>query len=621
MTPATSLAAWLRVRLEPPRSNDSGEQPQDLAWWRGRILHAVLVAAAGLGTVAYVPSVALCLRERLWVMAATDTIAWIGMLSLLAAPRLSYEWRARGVIAIVYILPVLLIAEVAMPGAGLVWFCVFPILAAILLGLRAAVISLVLFALTCAIFALAIAADWWSWLAMPASPALPASPVRDLWVWIVDALNALLVSGMAALATAALLRGLESTNRSLIDATAERERSEAERGRLEAQLRQAQKLEAVGRLAGGIAHDFNNLLMPMLVYTDEVRRELPPGGDAWERLGEVLQSAERARSLVQRILMFSRRTVAARAPVRVDAIVREAGGLLRAAIPSMIEIRYALATTRTVVIADAAELHQVIMNLGTNAAYAMRGTGGHLTFHVDEVDGGRLVRLRVIDTGAGMDAATLERAFEPFFTTKPVGEGSGLGLAAVHGIITSLGGQITLTSRPGLGTTVEMLLPRHVEHVEHVEHGRPVETAQCAGASASSRSEPIVLRGARQRVLVVDDEPSVLAACHQLLDRLNYEVVACAHPAQALELLRKQPSAIDVLLTDQAMPHMTGPALAEAARRVRPDLPVVLATGFLDEKIRHAVEAIGIDQVLCKPYTVADLSAALSAALETRTRV
>jgi CheY-like chemotaxis protein len=202
-----------------------------------------------------------------------------------------------------------------------------------------------------------------------------------------------------------------------------------------------------------------------------------------------------------------------------------------------------------------------------------------------------------------MDADTIERAFEPFFTTKPPGEGSGLGLAAVHGIIAELNGDITLTSRPGLGTTVEILLPRHIDQ----------------GELTDPPNEPTLARGSRQRVLVVDDEPSVLAACQQLLDRLNYEVVACAHPAQALELLRAQPSAVDVLLTDQAMPHMTGPALAEAARRVRPDLPVVLTTGFLDDAVRTAVEAIGIDQVLCKPYTVADLSAALHRALAGRT--
>jgi CheY-like chemotaxis protein len=318
----------------------------------------------------------------------------------------------------------------------------------------------------------------------------------------------------------------------------------------------------------------------------------------------VLPSAERARSLVHRIHMFSRRTVVARTPVRLDAIVREAGGLLRAALPSMVDIRFAFETERAIVVADAAELHQVIMNLGTNAAYAMRSTGGHLTFQIDEQHDGRVVRLRVIDTGTGMEAGTLERAFEPFFTTKAPGEGSGLGLAAVHGIITELHGQITLSSEPGRGTTVEVLLPRHIDRM----------------GIAARPDEPTVSRGSRQRVLVVDDEPSVLAACQQLLDRLNYEVVTCAHPAEALALLRAQPTAVDVLLTDQAMPHMTGPALAEAARQVRPDLPVVLATGFLDETVRKAVDAIGIDHVLCKPYTAADLSVALRAALAARTQ-
>jgi signal transduction histidine kinase/CheY-like chemotaxis protein len=461
-------------------------------------------------------------------------------------------------------------------------------------------VSIGLATVTCTIFGGLIAMGRWHWVAFPAPIA------DDLANWIVDATNTLVVSGATSIAMATLLHGLEHANRSLIEAITARDRSEAEREGLEAQLRQAQKLEAVGRLAGGIAHDFNNLLVPMLVYTEEVRHTLPAESLEWQRLGEVLQSAERARSLVQRILLFSRRTVVARTRVRLDDIVREAGSLLRAAVPPMIEIRYLFESAHAMVIADAAELHQVIMNLGTNAAYAMRGRSGHLTFQIDDLDleGLPLVRLRVIDTGSGMDAATMERAFEPFFTTKPPGEGSGLGLAAVHGIVAELNGEIRLSSTPSVGTTVEIVLPRQMDQLE----------------LAPAVSEPVVSRGSRQRVLLVDDEPSVLAACQQLLDRLNYEVVACTHPAQALELLREQPSAVDVLLTDQAMPHMTGPALAEAARRLRPDLPVVLATGFLDEAVRHAVEAIGIDQVLCKPYTVTDLSIALRTALEARSR-
>jgi signal transduction histidine kinase/CheY-like chemotaxis protein len=575
-------------------------QPHDLSWWRGRILHSALVAVTVLGTLAYIPSVVLSIRFQVWSVAAADTLALAGAYVLLFARGLSYEWRARGAIAIIYLLAVALIAALGMTGAGLVWLAAFPLFTAILLGLRAAVASLGLATATCAIFGAAIAIGRWHWAAFPAPMA------DDLATWVVDAVNTLVVSGAASIAMATLLSGLEYANHSLVEAIAARDRSEAEREGLEAKLRQAQKLEAVGRLAGGIAHDFNNLLVPMLVYTEDVRHDLTPESPAWQKLGEVLQSAERARSLVQRILMFSRRTVVARTPVRVDAIVREAGSLLRAAVPPMVDIRYQFESAHAVVIADAAELHQVIMNLGTNAAYAMRGTSGHLTFQIDDQDhhGMPLVRLRVSDTGTGMDAATLERAFEPFFTTKPPGEGSGLGLAAVHGIIAELNGEIRLVSQSGVGTTVEILLPRHVDQL----------------ALDSLASEPGMSRGSRQRVLVVDDEPSVLAACQQLLDRLNYEVVACSHPAQALELLRAQPSAVDVLLTDQAMPHMTGPALAEAARQVRPDLPVVLTTGFLDEAVRHAVEAVGIDQVLCKPYTVADLSIALRSALEARSR-
>ena len=509
----------------------------------------MLLSGVILGTIAYVPSVILSIRFGVWSIVVVDTIAWLGILTLYFSPRLSYEWRARGIIAIIFALSVMLIAVIGMPGAGLVWLCAFPVLAALLLGFRAAVVSLILFALTCGYFGIAIVGGWYSWASL-APPAAYITVNEDLLLWIVNASNALVVAAAMSLALAMLLRGLESTNRSLAAAIEDRDRGQAEREKLESQLRQAHKLEAVGRLAGGIAHDFNNLLVPMLVYTDDVRRELPAGTPAWDRLGEVLQSAERARSLVQRILMFGRRAVVARAPVRVDAIIREAGGLLRAAIPSMIDIRYAFETTDAVVVADPGELHQVIMNLGTNAAYAMRESGGRLTFHLDHVDQGQFVRLRVTDTGTGMTSDTIEHAFEPFFTTKPAGEGSGLGLATVHGIVTALGGRISLSSEPGRGTIVELCLPRRV-----------------VDADAAVRSnEPELALGAGQCVLVVDDEPVVLSACQQLLVRLNYEVTACDSPARALELLRRQPAAYDVLVTDQAMPDLTGPDLAAAAR-------------------------------------------------------
>jgi signal transduction histidine kinase/CheY-like chemotaxis protein len=601
-----------RTPPDQPVQNEAGQRAPDpggagagqsLMAWRSRILRAVLITGVILGTIAYIPSVILSIHFGVYSIAAVDTLAIIGVLTLYFSRRLSYEWRARGVIGIVFVLSVLLIAVIGMPGAGLVWFCSFPVLAALLLGFRAAVVSLIVFAVTCLGFGIAIAGGWYTWAAA-APPITPVTIGEDLLLWTVNASNALVAAAAMSLALATLLRGLESTNQSLAAAIEERDRGQAEREKLEAQLRQAHKLEAVGRLAGGIAHDFNNLLVPMLVYTDDVRRELPAGTPAWDRLGEVLQSAERARSLVQRILMFGRRAVIARAPVRVDAIIREAGGLLRAAIPSMIEIRYAFETTDAVVIADPGELHQVIMNLGANAAYAMREAGGRLTFHLDHVDGGAFVRLRVTDTGAGMNADTLEHAFEPFFTTKPAGEGSGLGLATVHGIITGLGGQISLASEPGHGTTVEMRLPRRVVDAD----------------AAVKLQEPELALGAGQCVLVVDDEPVVLSACQQLLMRLNYEVTACESPERALELLRRQPGAYDVLVTDQAMPDMTGPALAAAARHIRPDLPIVLATGFLDDTARADVAAVGIDLVLSKPYTLRDLSTALRTVLETRAR-
>ena len=377
--------------------------------WRGKILRAVLLTGVILGTIAYVPSVILSIRFGVWSIVVVDTIAWIGILALYFSPRLSYEWRARGIIGIVFVLSVhadrrdrhagrgpRLVLRVPRAGGAAAWISRGGRVAD---RLRADVRRLSESRLRAA----GIRGQ------SRAPPAASITVGEDLLLWTVNASNALVVAAAMSLALATLLRGLESTNRSLAAAIEERDRGQAEREKLESQLRQAHKLEAVGRLAGGIAHDFNNLLVPMLVYTDDVRRELPAGTPAWDRLGEVLQSAERARSLVQRILMFGRRAVVARTPVRVDAIIREAGGLLRAAIPSMIDIRYAFETTDAVVVADPGEIHQVIMNLGTNAAYAMREAGGRLTFHLDHVDGGA-VRARARDGHGRRHDARHDRA-------------------------------------------------------------------------------------------------------------------------------------------------------------------------------------------------------------------
>ncbi|MBC7359951.1 MAG: response regulator [Desulfacinum sp.] len=390
-----------------------------------------------------------------------------------------------------------------------------------------------------------------------------------------------------------------------------RHREELERRRLEDQLRQAQKMEALGTLAGGVAHDFNNILSAIIGYAELGLMDLPDRHPVRECLEEVIHSGKRARDVVRQILTFSRARPAEREPVLVEPILKETLKFLRASLPSTIEIRKDLCDTDALVRADPGEIHQVLLNLGTNAAYAMRDTGGVLTVRLEttpsapplrdapHVPSGPYVKLTVQDTGEGMLPEVRERIFDPYFTTKPVGEGTGLGLAVVHGIVRSAGGCVEVESAPGRGSTFRIYLPR-------VE-APPTEV----------RSDPkrAVLRG-HERVLVVDDEPALVQMVKTMLSRFGYRVEGAGSPEEVLQRLREDPGCCDVLLTDLTMPGMTGLVLAEKALSIRGDLPVVLMTGFGDRVDQERLKRAGIHAVLGKPFAANKLTEALRRAVE-----
>ncbi len=372
--------------------------------------------------------------------------------------------------------------------------------------------------------------------------------------------------------------------------------------RLEQRLAQAQRLEALGTLAGGIAHDFNNILAAVVGHAELalMEPELRARTRTRTHLDRILEASLRAGDVVRQILAFSRHSPAERGPVRVTAVVREALALLRASIPSTVEIRTRLDEDCGTVNADPAEIHQVLMNLCTNAQYAMRDTGGLLEVALDCPEGlapdlGPVVRLTVRDTGPGIDEDALQRVSEPYFTTKPVGEGSGLGLAVVHGIVTELGGRISVTSRPGQGAAFEVLLPRTSEPEDRARSREPT--------------------GGTERVLLVDDEPQVLDVGRSLLASLGYRVTAVDRCTEALELFRAAPDGFDLVLTDQTVPEMTGLELAREILKMRPEQPVVLCTGYSDRVDEARVRAAGIRALLMKPFGIRVLAETVRAAL------
>ena len=397
----------------------------------------------------------------------------------------------------------------------------------------------------------------------------------------------------------------------LISDIQERKEAEEARAKLQAQLQHAQKMEAIGTLAGGIAHDFNNILFAILGYTELTRDDVPEGSLVRANLEEVIKAANRAKDLVKQILIFSRQVEQERKPMLIHLIVKEALKLLRASLPTTIEIRQNIDTKCGFVLADPTQIHQVIMNLCTNAYHAMRESGGVLEVSLDVFDidaafaaahanleEGAYLRLTVSDTGHGMDGATMERIFDPFFTTKAIGEGAGMGLATVHGIVTSYNGAVTVYSEPGEGTTFHVYLPR-------------VDSTAVPEATAT---EPVP-RG-KERILFVDDEEQIVRFGQQMLERLGYHVTARASSVEALEAFGAEPEKFDLVITDQTMPNMTGVVLARELMRIRPDIPVILTTGFSEAVTQEKAKNMGMRECIMKPVLASDLGRAIRRVLD-----
>ena len=384
----------------------------------------------------------------------------------------------------------------------------------------------------------------------------------------------------------------------------ERVRAEAERARLENRLREAQKMESLGTLAGGIAHDFNNLLMAISGHAELARLEAARSPRVAENLDGILAASARAAELVRQILAFSRQQPTKPVLAAVAPIVEEAARLLRATVPAGIELILDLDPQAPTVRVDPTRLHQVLINLGTNAWHAIERTTGRILLRLDactvdegalgaDPPPGRYARIQVIDDGKGMDAATRERVFEPFFTTKEVGKGTGLGLAVVHGIVADHGGKVTVESAPGRGTTFTVYLPAAAAAPETIEPPRP-PPPQVAG-----------------RVLYLDDEDRVVRVGTELLERLGYRVEAYARATEALAALRADPDQFDVVVTDHNMPGISGLEIARAVALLKPDLPVVLVSGncALSPEV---LAAANVRHLLEKPYTIERLAEVLA---------
>ena len=385
-----------------------------------------------------------------------------------------------------------------------------------------------------------------------------------------------------------------------------------ERIRLESQLLQSQKMKAIGTLAGGIAHDFNNILAAIIGYAEMTKARLKQP-EIHRFLDQILKASDRARNLVTQILTFSRQEEREKKPVDMSLLIQESLKLLRATIPSTIKINAKVASEVRAVLADSTQIHQIMMNLCANAAHAMREKGGLLEVGLNneeitpemsplypDLKPGPHVKVTVRDTGTGVTPAIMDRIFDPFFTTKERGEGSGLGLSVVYGIVKEYGGTVTVKSEPGAGSTFTIYLPA-VEH-EAEEKAEPSDT----------------IRGGSERILFVDDETILADVGREMLEGIGYEVVAVTSSTSALEIFHTQPDRFDLVITDMTMPVMTGKDLIEELLRIRPNIPTILCTGFSEFITDKEAKGLGISDFLMKPISLKNLAKSIRSVLDAR---
>ncbi|KMY65837.1 hypothetical protein AAU61_19495 [Desulfocarbo indianensis] len=407
-------------------------------------------------------------------------------------------------------------------------------------------------------------------------------------------------------------RGLSVVGRDITELVeAERQRNE-----MESQLRHAQKMEAIGTLAGGIAHDFNNILTAIIGYTEAAMNKISRGEDSLPGLKVVLDSSFRARDLVKQLMTFSRGSGGMVQALDLAHVLGDTMKLVEAVTPSLIEVQIKPLPPNAVVKADPTQIQQVIMNLCANAIQAMEDWGGSLRVGLEimrepagegaphpNLNPGEYVVLEVSDTGPGIEKELAKKIFDPFFSTKPRDKGTGLGLSVVHGIVTSLGGMVTVESRPGSGAVFKVFLPRSLESP--------------ASQETESGSRPPKGGGT---LLLVEDESQVMKVEQEILESLGYQVAACQSPVEARRLFEENPERFDLVITDYAMPHMSGLELASSLKEVSPRVPVLLCTGYNQDLSENELKLFGVDQTLMKPFTALELGRKLQSMFRTAKR-
>jgi|GEM_PF-6330846 len=602
----------------------------DVDWWRSRILGRLLVTFLVFSVVAVVPSVVASISVGAWALVVVDLafVAWFAV--LWRFDTIPSRIRTRLLLFSVYALAAGLLGFIGSRGAGFIWLFGYVVLTALLLGHTALLQAIALSLITVAGFTFASHhapldspyPDWrLLWAVLGGNTVLLAAVVAAAMSGVLEGLGRTLHRG-ATLRDALSERNhaLDHSNRALQAEIQRREESEAARERLQQQLAQAEKMDALGRLSRGIAHDLNNLLQPIVMHGEFIR-EAAPADATWRQDAEqVLMSASRASSLVRQVLTFGQQVAPHIERVNLLDHINQTVSLARAATRSTATVRVRGPSTPVHVYIDPTHLHQLVMNLCTNALQAMNAEGGllevacgvgkptlkdrqvhrHQAGETDRTGPDACAWVTVTDTGPGIGAELVDRVFEPFFTTRVDQGGTGLGLSIVHGLVLRAGGSLTLSTGPGEGTAFAIALPCANPSVAPTPPPRPVPS-----------SPPDV----HPCVLVVDDEPTLRRVTARILRKGPFEVIVADSAEAALDLVTEGNQAVDMVLSDRRMPHMTGEELAEQLAVLRPDLPVVLMSGDGTERSPEDLTRLGVREVLAKPFGSKQLLATIHTVL------
>ncbi len=579
-TPVGPIRQRLRTLLD--WIGQPGGAPIDA--WRRRILAAVLLGCCVFGGLAYAVGGSIAWASGQRGVVVFDTIIYTGLLIITLRRSLPYAVRAGVVTVLPLLLGVYFLWNFGFMAAGFPWLLAFPVIASVLFGVNTSIRALAITALVLIGIGVMIPTGRLPWTADVPAPGL---------MWAVSASSVFTIDLLLALSVGYLFEGLGNE-------VVARRAAELESDR-------RQRLAALGTITGGIAHDFNNLLQPIVADAEHAQRVVTEGGDPRPLLEDILHTSERARMLVRRILSFAKPPQGVRDVLELGSLIAESERLLPALLPAHVTLNVRV-DAPVHVAAEASELQQVLLNLVNNAAQAMPN-GGVVQVCVDEstpdrlagtpLDGmPRIARMTVIDTGVGMDRATLSRIFEPFYTTKGPQRGSGLGLSTVHATITALGGVVRAHSTPGRGTRMEVLLPALPAPDERAPHGVASGFLEAHGMEGDEAAVP-------RLVFVVDDEPAVLRGTVRLLERAGFEVRAFGSPSEVEPaLVAARPV---LVLTDLAMPDLDGWQVAATVDRMAPGVPVIVMTGHMDTHEEDLRQHAGVSALLPKPFTSAEL--------------